>query len=405
MKPVSVIGMGLSPDDLTVRHWNLIDRADIIVGGTRILNFFMDCRAEKKEIKSSIIETIRYIKGMMNDKSIVVLASGDPLFFGIGSLLIKQIGHKNVEIYPNITTVAAAFARIKEPWHDVFVVSLHGRNNEKALIDAAAKNDKIAVFTDNKNTPASIAKLLIQNNITNFEMCVFEQLGIKDERACWHTCCQARTMQFKEPNIVVLKRIFCLSEKKQRNLSLGTSDSWFEHEKGLITKSEVRVLSLAALSLESSHILWDLGGGSGSVAIEASLFIKKEKIYIVEQKADRVKQIKNNINTFGVENVEVIHATLPDSLADLPEPDRIFIGGGGKDLEEIIKSSLFFLKDKGVIVINTVLLSSINTAMDILKKNGYETDIIQVQINRGKDMPWGKRLASQNPVWIITGKK
>jgi len=403
MKPVSIIGIGLAPKDITQELEDIINCADILVGGKRHLGFFQNSTAEKKQITKNLKEIIHYIKKHMYKKTIVVLASGDPLYFGIGSLLVKSLGHEHVCIYPNITTVAAAFSRIKEPWHDAHVISLHGRSDTKSLMDAISRHDKIAVYTDSSNNPAMIAKLLADNNIDNYHMCVFEQLGTEHERIRWFDLSENFCMDFLEPNMVVLKRVH--KTKKQSECFFGMDDRLFNHENGLITKAEVRAVTLSKLFLNNKDlILWDLGAGSGSVAIEASLFITNGTIYAVEKNKERINQIKNNTNRFHAHNIKIIHATIPEGLEKLPLPDRIFIGGGGRDLKKIIQLSCGVLKKKGIVVINTVLIQNVETALTTLTHLGFKTDTVQVQINKGRDMPWGTRLESLNPVWIISGR-
>ncbi|WP_207683339.1 precorrin-6y C5,15-methyltransferase (decarboxylating) subunit CbiE [Desulfonema magnum] len=404
MKPVSVIGMGLSPRDLTETHLKQIRQADILIGGKRLLQFFEDYQVIKKEIKGNIKDIIQYIKDKMEKDTIVVLASGDPLFFGIGSLLVNAIGAENVSIYPNISSVSAAFSRIRESWSDAHVISMHGRNDDAVFFHALSEKNKIAVFTDPVRNPAWLANTLLENEITDFRLCVLEQLGTPSERVGWYDPAQAADMQFSEPNILILKRISSQSEEK-KNLCFGMPDQSFEHQKGLITKAEVRAVTLSKLCLMPGHIVWDLGAGSGSVSIEAALFVKHGKIFAVEQRADRRELIRTNQKRFGVKNLEIIEAVLPKGLKDLPRPDRIFIGGGGRDLEKIIEVVSSCLMNHGIIVINTVLLSNIETALSTLRRIGFKTDIVQIQISRGQDMPWSERLEAQNPVWIISGLK
>jgi len=411
MKPISVIGMGLSPDDLTERHIELISHADVLIGGKRHLDHFKDLCVRKKDITKNLKKIITFIKDKIKnsptDFSIVVLASGDPLYFGIGSLLIRSIGADMVNIYPNITSIAAVFARIKEPWHDVPVISMHGREQKTALLSALATKEKIALFTDSKNNPAMIAKLLIENNRSNFKICVFEQLGASSEHVEWYELDNAAEKTFSEPNMVVLKRkpvhIDCDIDIEPKPYP-GMPESCFDHQDGLITKAEVRAVTISKLNLLPDSILWDLGAGSGSVSIESSCFITTGIIFAMEQHKERIIQIQNNKNRYNVNNLEIIHTKLPQGLDSLPRPDRIFIGGGGRDLGEIIKKASFYLKKNGIIVINTVLIQNIEAALQPLKKAGFKTDFIQIQVNKKKDMPWGERLESQNPVWIITGK-
>ena len=409
MPPVSVIGMGLSLDDLTSYHLDLIQDADILIGAKRHLACFKDAGAEKKEITGDIKGVIDFIRISMKNK-IVVLASGDPLYYGIGSLLIKSLGKENVNIYPNITSVAAVFARIKEPWNDAYVISMHGRNSLNELLSALEREDKIALFTDPRNNPSMVARLLLDNGISEFEICVLERLGNTSERIAWYEPVQAAKINFADPNMVVLKRRQSeIIEKDDKSPALdpylGMPEHLFCHQQGLITKSEVRAVTISRLRLLTDHILWDLGAGSGSISIEASLFIKKGRIFALEKEPDRIKQIEKNKKKFCVTNLIVQGAKLPEGLKELPAPDRIFIGGGGRDLEKIIRAAITYLKVNGIVVINTVLLQNIELAFQTLNHAGFKTDIIGMQINRGRKMPWGNRFEAQNPVWIITGER
>jgi precorrin-6Y C5,15-methyltransferase (decarboxylating) len=402
MQPVAIIGMGLSPQDLTTRHLQIIESADILVGGQRLLDYFKASAAQKQPIDKHIAQTVEFIKDRMESQSIVVLASGDPLFFGVGSILIKALGPENVAIYPNISSIAAAFARIKEPWSQVRVVSLHGRKNDEALFSALNEGNTVAVFTDPANNPAWIAKKLIAEDFANIKMCVLESLGTDAERINWYSLEQAAGLAFSEPNLVILKR--GSPAQRLKNLPhLGIPDNYFVHEKGLITKSEIRAISLAKLELLPEHILWDLGAGSGSVSVEAALLARRGKVIAVEKNPARVNQININMNQFGITNMEVVQALLPDGLAGLPQPDRIFIGGGGRNLAQIIKVAAGFLKPNGIVVINTVLMPNVLKAMETLEALDFKTSMVQAQISHSRKMPWAERLEAQNPVWIVSG--
>ena len=402
MKPVNIIGMGMGPEDLTAKHLSIIAQADILVGGRRLLDNFKSLPAQKKSISKNIDAIIDFVKKKRKHRKIVVLASGDPLFFGIGAKMAGALGADQIRIYPNINSVAAAFARIKEPWNDARVISLHGRQNEDNLFSALEKENKIAVFTDPKKNPAWLAARLIAKEFINFKMCVLESLGSDSERFAWYSLPQAAKMKFSGPNMVVLKRS-ALESKTDRNLQLGAPDNWYDHEGGLITKSEIRAMTLSKLRLEPHHTLWDLGAGSGSISIEASLFIKKGKIIAVEKNPDRIQHIKNNQKRFKVRNLQVVQATLPHGLSRLPRPDRIFIGGGGSHLKAIITAGAKYLKPAGRMIINTVLIPNLQIAMTTLSQLKFETEVTQVQINRSRQMPWANRFEAQNPVWIITG--
>jgi len=402
MKTVSIIGMGMGPEDLTAGHKSIIERADILVGGRRHLEQFNDIPAQKKPIGKDIDGIIEFVRAQSKLQKIVVLASGDPLFYGIGARMAGAFGARRVRIYPNISSVAAAYSRIKEPWNDAAIISLHGRKNDDPLFSALESKNKIAVFTDPKKNPAWLAARLIAKEFLNFKMCVLEALGSDSERFDWYPLPKAARMKFAEPNMVVLKRSH-LESKPNKKLHLGAPDTWYDHRGGLITKSEIRAITLSKLRLEPHHTLWDLGAGSGSISIEAALFIKKGKILAVEQNPLRIEHINNNKKQFKVGNLKIVQAALPEGLSRLTRPDRIFIGGGGNDLKAIIIAGAKYLKPAGRMVINTVLIPNLQVAMTALSRLKFETEVIQVQINRSREMPWAERFEAQNPVWIITG--
>jgi precorrin-6Y C5,15-methyltransferase (decarboxylating) len=402
--PVTVIGLGISPQELTKVQKGAIQKADIIIGGRRQLSYFGDLPAEKKVIDRDIAGIIAYIRDKMRSRRIVVLASGDPLFYGIGATLAQVLDDEQLVIIPNVTSVAAAFSRINIPWHDARIVSLHGRKRTDAALAALVENPKVALLTDPGHTPAHLAQRMCLFGLVDYRLWVFEQLGLPGERFGCYTPHEAADKTFKNPNLVV-----CLADSPgdhaKGSLFLGMPDSGFEHRNGLITKTEVRAVTLAKLRLRPHHVMWDLGAGSGSVSIEASLLVRTGRVIAVEKHPERIRQIRANKRRFRAFNVEIVQAVLPNGLADLPAPDRIFIGGGGRNLGKIMTSAVSRLKPGGRVVVNTVLMESMDTARETFRALGYETQIVQVQINASRQMSGGRRLAAQNPVWIVTGWK
>lgn len=402
IEPVHVIGMGLGPADLTASHLALIERAAFLVGGKRHLSFFGETTAQKKEISSPVSGVLDFIEQKMADGLVVVLASGDPLFFGIGKTLISRLGPDRVVVHPNVTSMAAAFARLKQPWQDASWVSLHGRDNMAALAAAMDDKDLLCVLTDPEHDPLTVKKQVDAHGYT-WQMWVLENLGASNENIVSMDEETVTAQAFTQPNVVVLQR----GELKAPGgpLRLGTPDNWFIHEKGLITKASVRVLSLAALELAPDHMVWDLGAGSGSVGIETTLFLPDGFVCAVEKNKNRIEQIEANVRRFGVKNLSAVQAQLPDGMADLPEPDRVFIGGSGKDLDQVLNVVLSVLKPLGRIVINTILMETLHLAVSVLEEKGFEVEITQAQISKSRKMPWGRRMESLNPVWIIAAQK
>ncbi|MFP4477486.1 MAG: precorrin-6y C5,15-methyltransferase (decarboxylating) subunit CbiE [Desulfatibacillaceae bacterium] len=403
MIPVAIVGVGLSRADLTQRHLDVIREASVLVGGARHLSWFEDHEADKREITTPLSAVVDDVRKWAADRKVVVLASGDPLFYGIGRKLVEALGGDAVEVFPNVSTLAAAFARLKRPWQDARVVSLHGRNGENALareLDGAAP---VFVFTDPKHGPGEVARIAGEHAAGDFVLVVFERLGEPDERVRTMPLEDARTGQYLEPNAAVLLPVPAI--QGQRAPILGAPDHWYAHERGMITKSEVRAVSLAKLRLLPESRLWDLGAGSGSVSVEAALFITGGAVTAVEKNPRRVGHIRENAARFGAGVVTVVEADLPDGLDALPDPDRVFIGGGGPALPGLIELSAARLPVGGRIVVNVVVLETLTAALEAFRNAGMEPEVVQMQVSEGTPMPGGLRFTAKNPVWIVWAEK
>jgi precorrin-6B C5,15-methyltransferase / cobalt-precorrin-6B C5,C15-methyltransferase len=401
MKKVTIVGMGLSARDVTAEQLDVIRSANILMGGRRHLDQFGDLPMRKQAITARIDETMAFIRAQRENARIVVLASGDPLFYGIGARIARELGPDQVVILPNITSIAAAFARIGRPWSDAAVVSLHGRDRKYRLLEEAKRNKTVAVLTDTRHSPRWLAQWLLGKGVNPAAMTVFEKMGSAEEALHRCTLQQAAQMDFAQPNVVILQRE--PGNAPADDLTLGMDDDAYRHENGLITKMEVRAVTLAKLRLKPGLTLWDLGAGSGSVGIEASVLIGAGRIVAVEKRAARLAQIRENAERYGVYNLDAVQCALPEGLSELPAPDRIFIGGGGRELAAIIAAGARNLRPDGVMVINTVLADNLCRALDALEGAGMSTEVVQLQVSRSKAMPWSRRFEAQNPVWIISG--
>jgi precorrin-6Y C5,15-methyltransferase (decarboxylating) len=411
MNPINVIGIGQGKKNLTATHLALIQGADLLVGGRRHLKMFADHRGETLLITGAIEQVIDQIKENMVHKKIVVLASGDPLFYGIGSTLSRHIDKRHLVIHANISSVAAAFAAIGEPWHDAKVVSLHGKSSQFPFSSLAGAT-KIAFLTDPTREPAYIASMLIDLELFGFNICVLENLGAAEEKISWFKdYARVADLKFAHPNIVILlKEGTPKKDTPIKNVPhethIGMDDSLYRHSKGLITKSEIRSISLSKLELvRKDHILWDIGSGSGSVGIEASFQIPWGQVFAVEKNPTRIPDIIHNIKMFDRPNIKILNLDFPEGSEQLKDPDRVFIGGGGSALEKIMSTCCVRLKEQGTIVINTILIQNMETAIRVLKQKSFPYEMIQIQVSRSKPMPYGDRLEPLNPVWIISGRK
>ncbi len=430
MNPIHIIGIGRGKADLTRQHLDIIEKADVLVGGERLLQLFADHTGETLVIDRRIDVVMQKIKDFMTDRQVVVLASGDPLFYGIGSTLLNHFDKKDLRIYPNICCVSAAFAAIKEPWHDARIISFHSNSVPDFSFADLAFETKVAFLTNPKKDPGFIARRLMDTGVDGFQFCVLENIGYTPhQKITWFdSYTDVMTTSFSRPNMVILLKdgntVTDVAHetpgsgagKRPGNpnavtdvaheIHLGMDDDRFHHAKGLITKSEIRSISLSRLKLvKKDHVLWDIGSGSGSVSMEAALSIPLGKVFAIEKNKERTKDITHNIKKFRCSNVQVVLLDFPDGAQSLPSPDRIFVGGGGKNLDAVLDAACDHLIETGIIVINTVVIQNMERAFTCLEQKLFAPEMVQVQISRSRAMPSGTRLESLNPVWIIFGTK
>ena len=412
MIPVQVVGLGMSPDDLTPRALKVIREAQVLVGGRRLLSYFPDHPARKIPLGKDPEGTLGQLPALAADLRVVVLASGDPNFYGVGPLVLKLLGPEQVVVHPNITAVQAACARLKMAWQDASVVSLHGRSFQPLAASLSRGPDRVLVYTDPEHTPGAIARWLLARGQEEARLCVLEDLGQATERLTWLSPREALEQEFSPLNLVVI-----LPGARQHpqaatpseagglgHLHLGLPEEALARQGGLITKAEVRAVVLAKLALTPGLTLWDLGAGCGSVSLEASLLLPGGRIIAVEQDQDRAAQIRANRAKFGVTNLEVVWGRAPACLADLPVPHRVFIGGGGRDLGVILPAVLGRLERGGErVALTATLLDTLETARGVLASAGWRMEVTLLQVSRSRPLAGGAYMQAQNPVWIVSG--
>jgi precorrin-6Y C5,15-methyltransferase (decarboxylating) len=406
MNLVHVVGLGMSSADLTPAALKIIRAAQVLVGGRRLLGYFPDHPGVKIPLGKDPEGDLKQLPELAASRRVVVLASGDPNFYGVAPLVVKIMGAAQVVIHPNITAVQAACARLKIAWQDARVVSLHGR--ELAGLAAALQGaPKVLIYTDPEHTPAVIARFLLDRGRSQAQLVVLEDLGQPTERVSRLTPGEARARQFSPLNMVAV-----LDESPERPsaappgpspLHLGLAEEELSHEAGLITKSEVRAVVLAKLALHPGQVLWDVGAGCGSVSLEASLLLPGGRILAVERDPGRAEQIRANREKFGVANLEVVEGRAPECLAALPDPQRVFVGGGGRQLGDILQAVMARLAPGGKVVLTAALLETLDAARQILGAAGWPLEVVHLQVSRSRPLGEGAYFKALNPVWIISG--
>jgi len=420
MNYVDIIGVGMGIQNITSFHMKLVKNCDLLIGGDRLLALFSGYTGETYKITRDIPGLVHKIQTEQPSRRIAILASGDPLFYGIGSTLSRYLPPEQLRIHSNVSSLSAAFAKVALPWQDAKIISLHSRQPDQFDFSTICNEDKLFILTSPTRGPAFIAEQLIKLNIIGLNLCVLENLGDPHkEKVTWFSDTKALLhITFSDPNVVIMAR----DQKKvrerkksrlptiQANVShethLGMPENFFYHSKGLITKSEVRALSLSKLMLTNpDHVIWDIGSGSGSVAVEAAIMIPDGTVIAIEKEASRINDIQQNIKKFDLTNLFVHQATFPGETSQLQRPDRIFIGGGGGGLKRMIHSATENLSPGGVIVVNTVVIGNMACALDTFSQLSLSPELIHVQISRSRSIADGSRLSPLNPVWIISGVK
>jgi len=395
---VYILGVG-ADGSLPPGGARFVEEADILFGGERLLALFPEAGGEKIIVKRNLSEVEERIRENLGRKKLVVLASGDPNFFGIAGYLVKKLGKEHIEIIPNISSVQLAFARIKESWEDAAFVSVHGREPEE-ILEALSRSRKIAVLTDERWNPGAVAKFLLERGVIGVRAYLCENLGTEGERVAEMSLSELSLMEKFAP----LSLLLLLREREQER-AFGIPEEELAHRRGLITKQEIRAIALSKLRLSERSILWDIGAGSGSLSIEASFLARKGRIFAVEREPEQIRLLKENVRRFEAWNVEVIRAEAPEGLDGLPDPDAVFIGGSGGRIGEILDVVCRRLKRGGRIVANAATLESMNAAAEGLKRRGFEVEIALVNVARSKAVANLTRLQSLNPVFVITGSR
>lgn len=405
---ISLVGVG---DDgcagLPSRAINAIARAQVLVGGERHLRFFPDFAGERITLRGGLEPTLSAVIQLSEDNNVCILASGDPMFFGIGAKLIARVGAENVQVLPQPSSVQLAFARAGVSWESARLLSVHGRSLS-GLASRLRHCASAAILTCSKNTPAVVAAHLCRYGQSHFDAWVCENLGGPGERVRAMPLAQLALVEDAAPlNVVVLRR--CADSPEQQPALLPfVPDSAFAKRTpklGLITKREVRALSLAHLNLRRDSVLWDVGAGSGSVAIEAALMCSEGRAIAVEVDPEGVALCRQNALAFGADNVEVVEGLAPSALEGLEAPDAVFVGGSKGNLAAIVDVALARLRPGGRLVINAIALESVAEAHSALKAHAVETDIALVQVSRGVPLARYRRLEALNPIHIFAARK
>jgi precorrin-6Y C5,15-methyltransferase (decarboxylating) len=396
---IHVIGLGTDLHDQPASILELLASCTLMIGGDRMLKACREYPARQIRIKAPLDGVLAEIRShQAQGERIAVLADGDPLFYGIGRRLLRDLPAQDLRFYPGVTTLQTAAARLKIPWDQVRTVSLHGRHELHPLLRLMSRHELTGVYTDARWSPDALARALMDRDIENFTLHVCQDLGLPTEDIQSLQCGQAAEMKFSPLNFVLLQR----NAQPETPLCLGTPEHDFIHEQGLITKAQVRSMVLGCLHIQPRHTVWDIGAGCGSIGLEASLLAWDGRVICVESNPKRAAHIRQNRTRTGALALDIVPHSAPDCFPDLSDPDRIIIGGGVSRSPDLLFQAAGRLGPKGKIVVMCTLLSSLNRAREQLHQAGLEADVQQISVSRSRAVGTDKRLEPLNPVFLVS---
>ena len=406
-----IVGIG---DDglagLTDSARRIVSEADVILGAPATLRLLDALPPKKVALDPDMPTALRQVREVLASVRPVLVSSGDPLFYGVARYLCDRLGKDHFEVVPHVSSMQLAFARVKESWEDAYLTNLAGRPLE-AVIDRIRTAEKVGLFSSDEHPPARLAKALLDRGIDYFRAYVCENLGSPDERVTQAELSDLATMEFDPLNVLILIRKPNRPDRVRgasRYRLFGNADDAFaqsQPKRGLITQAEVRSIALAQLDIRPESVVWDVGAGSGSVAIEAAQLASQGVVYAIEPEPGDLALIQANAEAFGVPNVRTVSGRAPEALADLPEPDAIFIGGTGRQVTQVLSAAYDRLGSGGRLAVNVATVDGLATALDTLKRLAGTVQVWNVTISRGIEQMDRVRFEAINPTFLLAVTK
>ena len=416
---IDVIGTDAgAPASLPAPQQTLLRAAAVIAAPQRLQAALQNWLGDAKPELLSSDDPRALVDSMQSraaDQAVVVLASGDPLWFGLGRILCDRIGAERLRFHPAPTSLQLAFSRIGRPWQDADWVSLHGRDPEILARTLQKRPAALAVLTDpNQGGAITVQQMLRSSGLeASTDLWLCENLGHPDERVQLIAPGTALPTDLQPLLIALLIAREPAAPDPQQLPLFGLDDGlYLQHSDhpGLMTKREVRIQLLAELALPPQGVLWDLGAGTGSVGLEALRLRPGLQLLAVERRAGGAQLIQRNAQRLGVSPAAVLEADATTVLngglpSQLSQPDRVLLGGGGAQRERLLQEVLTRLRSGGVVVIPLASIEALASVRPLLENAGLAVRVQQLQAWRGQPLGDGTRLAPMNPTLIVTGTK
>lgn len=404
-----VLGIGLDgPQGLTPAAQAQLEGATVIAGFPSHLKLLGHHPARQICLNNDLDSWVKILQQELAHRSVVLLTSGDPLLFGLGRLLVNSFPHDQLQFFPHLSSVQLAFSRIQLPWHNATLISIHGRSVHALETALKRSESPIAVLTDSTHSPGAIAGLILDLRLPcSYRMWICSHLGAETEQVIGLDPQQARGQVFSEPNVVILERVKSETMGDSWPL-LGLADRDFHtvsDQPGLITKQEVRALTLCLLQLPNKGVIWDIGAGTGSLSIEIARLSPQTQIYAIEKTMTGIQLIRQNCQRFHTSNVHPVPGQAPQVLADLPQPHRVILGGGGSQISAILDQVCRVLPPGGILVGNFATLERCWLTQSELQNRGWPVQLLQVNLARSVAIAGSTRFSPLNPVILLQASR
>lgn len=407
---VYVIGIGDDGlESLTGAARQLVEQAEVVLGAERLLASVKNPTALRVDVGPDFDELLAKIEAHA-DKRAVLLATGDPFFYGTARYLCDHLGKERFEVVPHVSSMQLAFARVKESWDEAYLTNLANQSLER-VVERIRTAEKVGIFTTEETPPSAVAKAMLDRQIDYFHAYVCENLGSPDERVTQCDLKELAKQKFSPLNVLVLVRDPNVPDRPSQMIGrrlFGNPDEAFLQSKpkrGLLTPSEVRVMALAEMDIGPASVVWDIGAGCGSVAVEAAQIASGGSVYAIEMDAEDYQLISENAKRFGVSNLTAILGQAPEAWANLPDPDSVFIGGTGRAVANIAQEAFARLRKGGRLVVNVGSIENVGAVHEALRQSAGEANAWMYNIARGTQQLVRLRFESLNPTFLISAVK
>ena len=379
---VTLIGCGCG--SLTGEARAAIESAELLIGSERLLKEY---GGEKAQIEAVTVSAITDALKNTDAEKICVLYSGDSGFYSGARLLLPELAECDMRVLPGVSSVQHFAARLQKPWQDWRLCSAHGVDCD--AVAAVCQGKPVFFLTGGKTGPAVICRELTEAGLGFLKAYAGDDLGTERERISEGTAAELAEGDFSP-----------LSPRPARRVPGIPDTEFLRAEKVPMTKQEVRAAILAKLALSPEDVCWDIGTGTGSVAIELALWCRA--VYSVEREDAALAVAGKNRIKFGAWNLRLVQGEAPAALSALPKPDAVFVGGSGGNLRAILET-VCTANAGARICVSSITIEGLHNTYATLRELGCETEVAQLSVSRSKPAGGLTLMLAQNPVWLITG--